>query len=283
MQRFLGKLLRSLQLYRRINLVSKARVGETTFSIPLVAGLRCRSSDLWMLDVLKALLGQRQGAFVDIGVNLGQTLLKVRSVDPERTYFGFEPNPVCVAYLDHLVTANAFRDVTIIPAGVSDMVGLLKLHIYGGKDDPSASIVEGFRGTAAVKATRFVSLVSLPQFEAWLPSDIAVIKIDVEGAELEVLTTLAPLPERARPVVLIEVLPAYSSDNHARIDRQKAIESLLHTIGYAIHRIARSPDGGFARLEQVSQFGIHDDLNLCDYLVAPADQAIDLTRRFPQG
>ena len=42
--------------------------------------------------------------FIDVGVNVGQTLLKLKSISSEINYLGFEPNPNCVNYLKNLIT-----------------------------------------------------------------------------------------------------------------------------------------------------------------------------------
>jgi len=49
-----------------------------------------------MIDLLKKILLLKDGVFIDIGMNLGQTLIKLKCVDPNIRYFGFEPNPGCV-------------------------------------------------------------------------------------------------------------------------------------------------------------------------------------------
>ena len=52
--------------------------------------------------------------FVDIGMNIGQTLLKVRSMDQHIPFIGFEPNPICVSYLYKLIQLNQIENVKSI-------------------------------------------------------------------------------------------------------------------------------------------------------------------------
>ena len=49
-----------------------------------------------MIDILKIVLPIENKKFIDVGVNIGQTLLKLKSVSSEIDYIGFEPNPICV-------------------------------------------------------------------------------------------------------------------------------------------------------------------------------------------
>jgi hypothetical protein len=64
-----------------------------------VGGSNFDLSEPWMVDALRRLLFLRPGAaFVDVGVNIGQTLLKLKSLAPDIVYVGFEPNPFCALY-----------------------------------------------------------------------------------------------------------------------------------------------------------------------------------------
>ena len=84
----------------------------------------------------------RPGAFVDVGVNLGQTLLKAKALDWERPYYGFEVNPRCCWYVDELIRVNRIPQCTLIPAGLSDSGGLRVLTRRTQVDlDPTATIV----------------------------------------------------------------------------------------------------------------------------------------------
>ena len=53
--------------------------------------------------MLENLLKKKNGAYLDIGVNIGQTLMKLKSVNPKIEYIGFEPNATCVHYVNKLI------------------------------------------------------------------------------------------------------------------------------------------------------------------------------------
>ena len=52
-----------------------------------------RPAEPWLDSLIAHLLRQRAGAFVDAGVKIVQTLIKVKSIDARQPYIGFEPNP----------------------------------------------------------------------------------------------------------------------------------------------------------------------------------------------
>ena len=245
------------------------------FVIPIVNGRKAYHSEAWMATIIKRLFALKSGGFVDVGVNLGQTMLKVAAVSPERAYVGFEPNPACSDYAQQLASANGLPYL-VIPAGLSSKTGLLNLVMYRNEDtDPSASLVEDFRPTA--HSSRSVMVIAPED----LPSDIfgrdiAIIKIDVEGGEAEVIEGIAPIISRQRPFVLVEILPAYRHDNTARTERHHRVEAALSGAGYAMFQIRRAPKTDVLKgVVRIAEIGIENDLALADYLMVPTED-VDL-------
>jgi hypothetical protein len=103
-------------------------------------------TEIWMSGLLKNLLPLKEGVFIDVGVNIGQTLLKLKSIDSEKEYFGFEPNPVCWQCAERLINQNEFKHSSIFPFGISNKseIGVLNFfhHSY---TDATASIIPNFR------------------------------------------------------------------------------------------------------------------------------------------
>src|SRR6185436_11975470 len=50
-----------------------------------------RMREVWLFDALQRVMLERSGAVIDVGVNVGHTLIKVKTADPQRDYIGFEP------------------------------------------------------------------------------------------------------------------------------------------------------------------------------------------------
>ena len=90
-------------------------------------------------------LQEHPGTFLDVGVHLGQTLLKVKSLSPSTPYVGFEPNPICVNLARQAARRAGLSDTRIIPVGLARETGILPLLARGGDTDSAASTVAGFR------------------------------------------------------------------------------------------------------------------------------------------
>jgi FkbM family methyltransferase len=204
--------------------------------------------------------------FIDVGVNIGQTLIKSKDILPSIQYIGFEPNPNCLLYLNTLIDLNHFKDTTIYPCALSDKDGLIDLDLYNDSlTDSSASIIHGFRSSSK----KTLKVPSFTWKSAIRDADIkpGIIKIDVEGSENLVLRALQELISVNRPLIICEVLPVYSIENKSRLAAQQEVEKILRSIDYCIARV--NSDGTTNR---ISEFGVHGDLGQVNYIFYHREQ-----------
>lgn len=241
--------------------------------------------DSWALTIFEKLLEGSSGAVLDVGANVGQTLLKVKSCSPERAWIGFEPNSTCVMYLERLIAANQFRHCTLIPAGLFAETGVMGLDCF--HEDPAdktASLVENFRTNQTVVRRKWVPVL---QYEALIRAGIdqrvALVKIDVEGGEKEVLGSLHELLKRDRPAILLEILPVYKPENRERLIRQQAVEEQFRVLNYTMCRVEKSPDDRLVGLKPLKEVGVHDDITWSDYLVIPTERLESVLASFGFG
>lgn len=276
MQHLIPRLIRRLGLASYLHQTATIVENGRRFRIPLIGEhgySHLHLSEPWMTELLnrtRSLFDSEQGLFMDVGTNIGQTLIKVRSVLPNMPYVGFEPNPTCVFYMNALIRANHFRDVEIYPFGLSDQPAVLSLHLYSDRDtDSAASLIDDFR--ANQKVYRSIHVPVFPASAISLSHRVGFLKIDVEGSEWEVLQSVAALVERDRPLILTEILPCYRPDNHPRLDRQRKIESLLGGLHYECYRILRHQDH-LESLWKLDEIEIHSSVPWSDYLWVPTSK-----------
>jgi len=276
MHLYTAKALNRIGLLKKIQTNVTTQVNGKKMSIPLINGLgydNLGMSELWMCELLKKILPLKRGTFIDVGVNLGQTLIKLRSIDIEMEYVGFEPNPHCVYYSDALIKANGFNGCRLIPAGLLDRDTILELNLYSdGDTDSAASVIANFRPDKVYRKI-FVPVYRFEHISRKLKiQQPAIIKIDVEGAELEVLRSLVDVITRDRPLILMEILPCYTDKNTERINRQQQLETILKEANYCIHRVIKSEDGrSVKQLTALDTIGIHGNLEWCEYLLLPRE------------
>lgn len=255
------------------NFTSTISVNKVSFKIPVVQEAGYQNlfmSEPWMVDLLKIILPIENKKFVDVGANIGQTLLKLKSVDPEIEYIGFEPNPSCINYLNVLTEVNNLQNVAVLPVGISDQTELGVLNFLNpSSTDSCASTIAQFRPEENVVKKDFIPLFNVETLSKKLNLDfVSVLKIDVEGGELEVLKSFQTVLRDKHPVILIEILPAYTAENLFRIERQNEIQSLLAGEDYVMYRVVLEDDV-LLNLERISAIEIHADLNRCEYVMVP--------------
>jgi len=281
-RKLLHLLARTRQLWR-VNFTVRTEMAGQPLQVPVLFGQGPQNLaflEPGLFGAFERLLKLRSGTFVDVGVNLGQTLLKVKVLDRDRRYVGFETNPRCCQYVEELIKVNGFPGCTIVPAGLADRNGLLTLYLRPNVSlDPMATIISDF-AEAGAPARRQAAAVFRGDdvVESVEAGEVAIIKIDTEGAELEVLRGLADTIARHRPFIICEVLPVGdpgSTVGRLRLTRQDDLQALVRTWRYDVFRLHAD-----ARLEKIEDIGVHDDLALSNYLFAPSEQAADVARSF---
>lgn len=143
-------------------------------------------------------VAQADSNCVDIGCHRGSLMRTIIQQAPRGRHFGFEPIPELAQDLQ-----RRFPEVTIKAMALSDHAGQAQFcHVA---DNPGLS---GFRRMGHVRADAQVQqiTVEVDTLDSVLPRDLPIrfIKIDVEGAQLEVLRGSAQTLTRFKPFVVFE-------------------------------------------------------------------------------
>jgi len=274
MKIFILKILNKLKLLKFLNLTYTIKLNKKEIIVPIHGGIGFNNlviSEPWMIEVLSVLDLDQKELFIDVGVNIGQTLMKFKSVYPSMDYVGFEPNPSCVYYVESLINYNRWDNIHLVPSGISENVGLGILEHYADDiTDSSASIVSNYRDNCTVYKRDIVTLLDVHSVEStWKGKKVSTIKIDVEGAELGVLKSFQHILKRDRPYLLVEILPVYDRENKERLGSQIAIEKILSTLDYKIYRIHKDSNNQLESIELIESVGIYSNLDWCDYIFSP--------------
>lgn len=275
--KFILKVLNKIGVLGFLNFRTRKRIWGEFRTIPILGGVGLDNylypSEPWLYQLLTNLEESepKGGYFLDVGVNIGQTLMKVKSQKRNIPYIGFEPNPECIHYLNELFLVNDFGHVELYPIGVGDKTGVRQLYFFHESSvDSSASILSDFRDADLVLRSSNIPVFLIEDLEM-SELDVNYLKIDVEGAELEVLISFQKMVSICKPLIFIEILPAYTAENTFRINRQQEIENFVIANNYEIFRVIKN-DEDFDFLEPVSSFDVHSNLVWCDYLLIPAKE-----------
>ncbi|QUS41633.1 FkbM family methyltransferase [Tardiphaga alba] len=187
----------------------------------------------------------------DIGANKGSYLYWMAKWAGR--VVAFEPQPGLADYLNKARTALSLNNVVIETAGVSSTSGTLDLYIPT-PNSPGASLVpsEGM-------ATMPVRVVALDDY--FTPTDkISLLKIDVEGAELDVFKGAERILRESRPVLVFEC-----EQRHCREGAVADCFTYLESRGYRGEFVMRG------KTQPVSRFdpALHQASNRPEFWNAP--------------
>ncbi|WP_207492027.1 FkbM family methyltransferase [Aridibaculum aurantiacum] len=268
--------------YKYNKLMQKASVNFNininghNFKIPLIEDIGFSNlylKDDWFLQIIKKLNLDPDTDIIDVGVNVGQSLLHFKSILPNR-YWGFEPNPNCLHYLDNLKKLNQFEHVTIFPVGLSSHNGIVGFY-SDNESDSCATIVSDLRpGWYKAKEKKYVPVFAFDQLDTTDIKKVSFLKIDVEGAELEVIKGMVQRIQADQPVILCEILD-YNSEESASVLQARANElvALVHSLSYSIYKIDHHSKQvvEYSLLEEVKLKKWSDDsFDGNDYLFVPS-------------
>jgi len=226
--------LKKLGLLDKLNFKIRKKYNGKKVIIPFTNGIGLTNLILkreWLDSLIDLFVNEENKTFIDVGVNIGQTLIRLKTTCPEIKYIGFEPNSTCTAYTQRLVKLNNFSNCIIQNTALSSKVENLILEKTSVVDS-RASLISALRPDYFQDKEH---VLALDYQSFYLYEPIGFVKIDVEGGEYEVLSGMTNAIEKHQPIITCEVL---DSLNSAVLDftqkRASQVCELLATLDYKI-------------------------------------------------
>ncbi len=160
-------------------------------------------------------------AYFDIGSNVG--LRSVYALSEKRPTVLFDPNPEVSKICQQMIVLNDFKNYKIEQSGVSDSEGQLSFYIsssaYMSSFDKEHAAKDKIVAEIKIPVTTInLYLKANPQYQP------KIVKIDVEGFEINVLKGATDMLTNYKPALLIEILDT--------TDNRKAILDYLASFSY---------------------------------------------------
>ena len=274
------------ELYKPVSrlCLQKARTNYMglKLTVPIIHGVGSGllvAGDQWMADCLAVFLKNKKGAVVDIGVNIGLYLVKLKSLDSEREYMGFEPNAFCNYYVQELIRENNFKNTRILPFALSDNKGIHSFYM-ARKADKKGSLNDYDQFDHGEKYS--CDVLTMPGdefFELIKPEVICAFKIDVEGAELEVLRGLQKTIEQFRPYLFCEIwhLPEESDPTYK--DKNERLVAICDLLGRLNYCFLATNNEDHVRIEIIASYEQFNNEQKRDYILVHKDEAESLRQK----
>jgi FkbM family methyltransferase len=277
--------LRRFSLSKFFNYIHPFSISNKTFKIPILGGL---GEDLLKLtpdfkaELIRMFGNDLPNCFVDVGANIGQTIIECFSQKNWDSYYALEPNPLACSYLQNLVDVNRLP-VTILPWAAGPNSLPKNFYATGPVDGAATMAPEGRPGIYTPHMR--TSVASYP-LDLLLDLDLArisagvMIKIDVEGFEAEVLEGAHQILSEIRPILLCEVLRAYRECEITFTNqRMLKLEEILNRHRFRIFAIEMDGEisGQIQALKELPAFprGLYrDNPSGMDYVFVPAEKPL---------
>jgi FkbM family methyltransferase len=151
--------------------------------------------------------------FYDVGAHIGiLSMLAARMVGKEGAVIAFEADPENVKRIEEHARRNMLDRIRVVPCAVSRLKGIMRFE----RASESSSRNKGALTTGGVTASNGNSIeveaISLDDFVA-ADSQPTLIKVDVEGAEADVLRGSEKIFALAKPILICEVHNHESEEN----------------------------------------------------------------------
>ena len=244
--------------------------------------LHCDVRERETLIILNRML--REGMTVlDVGANIGYyVLLEADLVGEHGFVYAVEPAPGNVQRLSHNVALNGLTHrVQILPLGIASHDGVMNLYLSDQCNlhtfyPLDADAIDDHAPTTAAPTTP-VQMKTISELAATLPRAIDLIRMDIEGFEVEAIEGMASLLQGGvRPAILFEAHPqAYREPDHSLRGALLQLEQLGYSPRFVASTRHAMTESSFARHgyrpQQVlwtgaDQRGLYADLSMCDLI-----------------
>jgi FkbM family methyltransferase len=187
----------------------------------------------WVTNCIVTYLQKHEGCtFIDVGANVGWYTLLACGLRAKHV-FSFEPNPRMAELLRKTLSVNGYKDdrVTLVQgacgaeAGISDFWAD-PVEVGGGHMTDGE---ENGRPDAPVESVAVVRIDDVLERHGY-EHGYAIVKIDVEGFEPEVLAGMPKLLALT-PIMFLE---------HAQSAGHRGMYVALHDIGYSLRHVLHS-------------------------------------------
>jgi FkbM family methyltransferase len=174
--------------------------------------------------------------FYDVGANIGFfSMIAALRVGPAGHVYAFEPVPRNATAIERSARLNGFQTISVFAEAVGAASGrddlLLARHV-GGAVLRSVGAPPDMIGRISVATTTIDDAIGKRGLRP--PS---LVKIDVEGAEMDVLTGMADTLRAYRPPVIYELDDA----SHAGLEKKaRTAASFFASIGYCLTELPAS-------------------------------------------
>lgn len=208
------------------------------------------------LDFIKHHLPEG-GVFLDIGANIGLMSIYASIVcGASGKVFSFEANPETLEILKENISLNKITNIVTVGKAVGSKADKLKIYNNWSVNRGGATLIKPSGSNEGVD----VDMIALDETEPFNSLRISMVKIDVEGFELDVLLGMKKiLSASAPPVLIIEC----SADRNNNYESTHSIYDFVSSLGkYKIFKLSDTKEriGTLKEITTKNELPKHDNI-----------------------
>lgn len=161
-------------------------IANRTFSYPDSDSFSHLYTSLFLEEIYRFDTASAKPYIIDCGANIGVSVRYFNELYPQAKIVAFEPERKIFDYLRKNVDEVESADIELVNKAVWSKDEFLTFHVEGadsGRVDGFSDVSAGFQETYQVPTVRLSN---------YIDQEVDLLKIDIEGAELEVLREIEP-------------------------------------------------------------------------------------------
>ncbi len=178
---------------------------------------------------------------IDVGAHVGFfTMFLAGLVTSSGHVYGFEPDPRAMSFLRKSVSASQMDWIDVSSFALASGRGCIPFYLAKGLG--SSSAIKSLQQLEATQTS--ISTVSLDELvdEGRVLGTVRLVKIDIEGFELEAIRGMTKVLKNHRPVVLLEVNKEMLQ---ARGETPSTLFELVTSLNYRIEALLKPRRGKY--------------------------------------
>ena len=169
----------------------------------------------------------KRGTFIDVGAHVGFFALSAAcQLGDQGRVIAIEPHPMRCAMLRSNIAANQLNNVDVVEAAVTDYTG--RATIYDLSPELAAHPRDVSFNSLGGKPIDVEAVTLDGLCKRYQLTELLLVKIDVEGFEVQVLRGMASAMKQLRPLIIFEALDEVAL---------RACTELLRPAGYTVSKL----------------------------------------------
>lgn len=207
--------------------LARIPVGPYLFHFPSLAYFEGLFTEIFFKETYYLAYTQKPIQAIDCGANIGVSLLYIKIRAPHARVMCFEPNPAARAVLEKNIEANHWgRDVQVFPFALGKEKGTVDFFVDSDMATSSGGSVASYSKNKNALISYTIEVDTLSRY---IDDPIDFLKMDIEGAEFDVLEELVSL-KKLRFVAAIQLEYHYIPDVYTRPLSEMLV--LLESVGF---------------------------------------------------